>query len=98
MILHKHGVKLKKTKIVCFSESMTYYFAFQINKQVVFPGKAKFEDTLNTKSLENVTQLKSFLGMTNYYRRHLPILAGVLEPLHNLLRKMLSGRPEKKQF
>ena len=72
MILHKHGVKLKKTKSVYFSESMTFYFVFRINKQGVFPGKAKFEDTLNTKSLEIVTQLKSLLGMTNYYRRHLP--------------------------
>ena len=61
-----------KRRSVYFSESVTYYFGFRINKQGVFPGKAKFEDTLNTKPLENVTQAKSFLGMTNYYRRHLP--------------------------
>ena len=34
----------------------------------------------------NTTQVKSFLGMLNYYHRHLPNLAHLLEPLH-LLRK-----------
>ena len=36
---------------------------------------------------ENVTQLRAFLGMLNYYHCFLPDIATVLEPLHRLLRQ-----------
>ena len=85
-ILQKHGIKLKKKKCIFFSKEVAY-LGFRINEQEVFPVKEKIEDILNSKSLENITQLKSFLGMVNYYWRHLPNLADVLEPLHTLLRK-----------
>ena len=35
----------------------------------------------------NVTELKSFLGMVNFYGKFLPNLSSTLEPLHELLRK-----------
>jgi hypothetical protein len=35
----------------------------------------------------NITQLKSFLGLMNYYGKYLPDLATVLNPLHRLLHK-----------
>ena len=79
-ILHKHGIKLNKAKCIFFSKEVTY-LGFLISEHGVFPVKKKIEDMLNAKSPENVTQPKSFLGMINYYRRHLPNLASVLEPL-----------------
>ena len=85
-ILQKHGIKLKKATCIFFSEEVTY-LGFLINEHGGFPLKQKIEAMLNAKSLENVTQLKSFLGMINYYRRHFSNLASVLEPLHNLLRR-----------
>ena len=36
---------------------------------------------------KDVTQLRAFLGMLNYYHRFLPDAATNLEPLHDLLRK-----------
>ena len=36
---------------------------------------------------KDVSQLRAFLGMLNYYHRFLPDVATVLEPLHKLLRK-----------
>ena len=79
-ILQKHGIKLNKAKCIFFSKEVTY-LGFLISEHGVFPVKKKIEDMLNAKSPENVTQPKSFLGMINYYRRHLPNLASVLEPL-----------------
>lgn len=35
----------------------------------------------------DVSQLRSFLGIVNYYNRFLPNLSSRLAPLHNLLRK-----------
>ena len=37
--------------------------------------------------LVDKTQLKSFLGMVNYYHQHLKNMSIILEPLHGLLRK-----------
>ena len=95
-ILHKNGVKLRKSKCVFFSKEVTY-LGFRINEHGVFPVKEKIKDLLNAKSPKDVTQLKSFLGMLNYYRRHLPNLASVLEPLHNLLRENVKWKWEKKE-
>ena len=95
LILHKHGIELKKARCIFFSKEVTY-LGFRINEH----GE-KIEDMLNAKSPENVTQLKSFLGMINYYQRYLPNLARVLEPLHNLQRKNIKwrqGRKEKNSF
>ena len=41
---------------------------------------------LKCKTPQNVTQLKSFLGLINYYHRFLPNLSSVLYPLHQLLK------------
>ena len=41
---------------------------------------------------ENVTQLRAYLGLVNYYRRFLPDLATLLHPLNQLLEK---NRPWK---
>ena len=36
---------------------------------------------------DNITQLRAFLGMVNYYHRFLPNLSHKLAPLHQLLQK-----------
>ena len=38
----------------------------------------------NAPQPENVGQLRSFLGLVNYYNRFLPNLATILHPLHQL--------------
>lgn len=40
----------------------------------------------------NVTELRSYLGLLNYYNRFLPNLATLLAPLHELLRKETKWR------
>lgn len=42
---------------------------------------------LRTPAPENLTQLRSFLGLVNYYNRFLPNLASELKPMHELLEK-----------
>ena len=42
---------------------------------------------MQAKSPTNVTELKSYLGLLNYYGKFLPNLATTLHPLYDLLQK-----------
>lgn len=45
----------------------------------------EIEAVLKAPKLENVSQLRSYLGLVNYYHKFLPNLASVLFPLNALL-------------
>ena len=63
------------------------YLGFKINKNKIFPAKEKIVAIKNAEEPKNVSELKSFLGLLNYYHRHFQGFADTLELLHNLLRK-----------
>ena len=63
------------------------YLGFKINKNEIFPAKEKIVAIKNAEEPKNVSELKSFLGLLNYYHRHFQGFADTLELLHNLLRK-----------
>ena len=60
------------------------YLGFKINKNGVFPVKEKIVAIKNAEELKNVFELKSFLGLLNYYHRHFQGFADRFELLHNL--------------
>ena len=60
---------------------------YEINGHGIKTVEAKDEAIQNVPVHENVTQLRAFLGVLNYYHRFLPDIATVLEPLHSLLRQ-----------
>ena len=61
---------------IFISDEVTY-LRFIINKCGISPSVKKTRDLLRANIPKNVTQLKSFLGMLNYYHRHLLDLAHV---------------------
>ena len=63
-----------------------------VNKEGVKHIAAKVEAVKNARAPTNVSDLKSFLGMINFYGKYLKNLSVVLAPLHVLLRK---GTPFK---
>ena len=78
------GENLEKIQ---FTSDEVSYLGFIINKYGILLNHVKIRNLLKANIPENVTQLKSFLGMLNYYHRYLSDLANTLEPLHKLLRK-----------
>lgn len=42
---------------------------------------------INAERPKNISQLRTFLGLTNYYNKFIPDLATMLNPLNNLLKK-----------
>ena len=56
-------------------------------KNGIQPVMAKVDAIKNAPEPKDVSQLRAFLGMLNYYHRFLPDVATILEPLHQLLGK-----------
>lgn len=84
--LEEAGLRLKQDKCELFKESVEY-LGFIIDKNGLRKSQQKVEAILNCKSPKTVSELKSFLGMVNYYRCFVPNTSSVLSPLHLLLQK-----------
>ena len=63
----------------------------QIDKDDIQPIIAKVDAIKCAPSPNNTTELQSFLGMLNFYSKHLPNASTVLAPLHKLLCKDILG-------
>ena len=82
----KYGLKLNLKKCMFMCDEVEF-LGFKVNKEGVSLIPEKVEDILKAPEPTNLTQLKSFLGMLNYYHKYLPNISTKLEPLHALLRK-----------
>jgi transposase InsO family protein len=84
--LNKANLRLKLQKCE-FSQEEVRYLGHKISATGISPLPEKVRALVNAPAPENVSELKSFLGMIQYYQRFLPNLSTKLEPLHELLRK-----------
>lgn len=85
----KAGVRLNKQKCT-FLAPAVIYLGFKINKQGIFPVESKVKAISKAPCPTNVTELKAYLGMLNYYNRFLPNLSTLIQPLHKLLQKNIT--------
>ena len=84
--LSKHNVHLNLSKCDFLKPSVVY-LGFELSADGRRPVEAKTEAIRNAPPPANVSQLRSFLGMVQYYHSFLDDLATKLEPLHQLLKK-----------
>ena len=82
--LAKAGLPLQKGKCV-FTEPQVTYLSHCLSKECIQPMEDKVEAITNAPPPRNVSELKSYLGMINYYQQFLPNLSSELTPLHRLL-------------
>ena len=80
------GLKLRLAKCLFMQPEVTYC-GYVISGDGIKPVVAKVDAIKNALEPKDVSQLRAFLGMLNYYHRFLPDVATILEPLHQLLRK-----------
>ncbi|CAG9110788.1 unnamed protein product [Plutella xylostella] len=83
--LQEAGLKLKKNKCEFFQDSITY-LGYVIDKYGLHKCPTKVQAVINAPKPKDVTEVKRFLGMVNYYRTFIPNASMVLSPLHELLR------------
>ena len=82
--LEKHGFRLKLEKCE-FLLTCIKYLGHVISKDGIQPVPSKVEAIVNAPISVNIQQLRSFLGLINYYGKFIPNLSTLLHPLNALL-------------
>ena len=98
--LEQAGLRVKRSKC-SFMLSSVEYLGFRISAEGLQPTTEKVRAVHSAPAPENVTQLKSFLGLINYYGKFLPDLSEVLAPMYRLLQKETTwswGQAQTKAF
>ena len=83
--LQEHGVGLKKEKCQFLQDSVEY-LGHCIDAQGVHTSETKLKAIVEVPKPRNVQELRSFLGLLNYYAKFIANLSSILHPLNNLLR------------
>ena len=89
--LEQAGLKLKRSKCFFMLPSVEY-LGHEVSAEGLRPTKEKVRAVVEAPAPLNVMQLRSFLGLVNYYSKFLPQLASTLAPLHRLLQKNTQWR------
>ena len=76
--LQEHSIKLNPARCIFFQSGLEF-LGHWIDKNGIRPLPQKMDAVMQAKSPTNVTELKSYLGLLNYYGKFLP------NPLHDLL-------------
>ncbi|XP_039525150.1 uncharacterized protein K02A2.6-like [Pimephales promelas] len=84
--LARYGLRAKLAKC-SFLQSSVEYLGHRIDQEGLHPTQHKVEAIVNAPKPTNVSELRAYLGLLNYYGRFLRNLSSVLQPLHTLLKK-----------
>ena len=80
------GLKVNPSKCV-FSVNKITFGGHVLSKEGILLDPNKISAIQDTKTPSSVTQVKLFLGMTNFCNRFIPNYSTITEPLQNLTRK-----------
>jgi hypothetical protein len=84
--LREHGLKLKLKKC-SFYQNRTKYLGFIISDKGIQPDPEKVKVIKALPQPQTIRDVRSFIGMTGYYRRFIPRYSEIAEPLTALTRK-----------
>ena len=80
-----HGIHVKKSKC-SFLKPSVVFLGHRIDAEGLHPTKEKLKAIVEAPVQKNVQELRSFLGLINYYRKFIPNASTILAPLNALLR------------
>ena len=85
-ILESANLRLNLSKCF-FLQPRVEYLGYVIDQHGLHPTEEKVTAIKEAPKPKNVSELRAFLGIINYYHRFLPNLSTKLAPLHELLQK-----------
>ena len=83
--LKTYNIRARKEKC-CFLSNSVEYLGHRIDANGLHTTDKKVEAISAAPEPKNVQELRSFLGLLQYYGKFLPNLAMLLQPLHSLLK------------
>ena len=84
--LKEHGIRVKKSKCA-FMKASVQYLGHIIDADGLHATDSKIQAITEARAPRNVQELRSFLGLLNYYARFIPNLSSFLHPLNQLLQR-----------
>ena len=84
--LLRHGVHVNQSKCR-FLQSSVVFLGHRIDSDSIHPTNEKLVAITQAPAPKNVQELRSFLGLINYYGKFIPNAATLLAPPNELLRK-----------
>src|SRR5467141_1399450 len=85
-ILHKHWLYLKAKKCM-FGQPMVDYLGLILSEGHIEMDPVKVASVHDWLTLRNVTEVQSFIGFINFYRRFIQDFSHMAKPLHQLTKK-----------
>ncbi len=82
--LHAYGVRLKRNKCF-FMRASVEFLGYLVDAEGLHTTPQKVAAIVNAPRPKNVHELRSFLGLANYYSKFIPNLAEITHPLNRLL-------------
>ena len=89
--LQQTGLKLKLSKCNVAQEQVEY-LRHTLTPEGVMPNEPKIQAVKQFPKPTCCKEIQSFLGLVNFYRRHIPDLAAIARPLTVLTQKESSGK------
>lgn len=85
-VLEKAGLKLNKVKCQFFKNEITF-LGYVINKDGLKKTDERIRSIRDAPEPTNVTEVRAFAGLVNYYARFVEGLANLMSPIYQLLKK-----------
>ena len=84
--LHTAGLNVKQDKC-SFAVPFVEYLGHTIDKNGLHPSPNKLRAIQDAPEPTNLSELRSFIGLLNYYNKFIPNLACILFPFYRLMQK-----------
>ena len=84
--LHQYGFRVKKDKCALLQRAVEY-LGHKIDAEGLHALPDKIEAVVRAPQPRNIQQLRSFLGLLNYYWKFIPNLSSIVHPLNALLQQ-----------
>lgn len=81
--LDKNGLSIKQEKCI-FGVSSVNFLGYEVTPKGISPLPERVDKIKNFEKPTNVTELRRYLGLLNFYRRCLPHAAETQAPLHEM--------------
>ena len=86
-LLRQNNLKLKPSKTHLFSNTGLKFLGHQIGPEGIAPNPAKLKCIAQHPTPTTVKEVRSFVALCSFFRKHVPNFATIASPLNKLTRK-----------